>query len=156
MHNLCFNLSFEDRDPRTRGNRRSRSRDRPRSPPSRARGRNRSGSRGRNRSGSRDRFRGRRSRSNGRRNNWSPNKKGPVSPPPLQQQIPQPPNFNMGGMQMYSDNYNNYQPPIGYGQQPYSYDYSLQAPVPPTFNAYVPPPPVMQPVPPGLLGRECN
>lgn len=146
MCNRGFNLSFEDRDPRTRGNRRSRSRDRPRSPPSRVRGRNRSGSR--------DRFRGRRSRSNGRRNNWSPNKKGPVSPPPIQQQIPQAPNFNMGGMQMYSDNY-NYQPPIAYGQQPYSYDYSLQAPVPPTFNAYVPPP-VMQPVPPGSLERERN
>lgn len=114
------------RDPRLRG-RRSRSPNRgPRSPP-RSR-----------KSGSRDRYR------NNRRN-WSPRKKGPVSPPPIQQVNH---GFNMPPPQIYTDGYNypqSYAPPAqGYA----TYDYSMQAQ--PAFNAY-PNQAVMQPVPPGNL-----
>lgn len=112
------------RDPRLRG-RRSRSPNRgPRSPP-RSR-----------KSGSRERYRG-------NRRNWSPRKKGPVSPPPIQQVNH---GFNMPPPQIYADGYNYpqaYAPPAqGYG----TYDYSMQ--VQPAFNAY-PNQAAMQPVPPG-------
>ncbi|XP_037039241.1 zinc finger matrin-type protein CG9776 isoform X1 [Bradysia coprophila] len=110
------------RDPRLRG-RRSRSPNRgPRSPP-RSR-----------KSGSRDRYRS-------SRRNWSPRKKGPVSPPPIQAVNP----FNMPPPQIYSDGYNYtqpYAPPAPYA----SYDYSMQTQAP--FNSY-PNAGVMQPVPPG-------
>lgn len=136
--------SFEERDPRLR-NRRSRSRER--------RGRNRSQSR----EADNNRFRGRRSRSNSRsRRNWSPpKKKGPVSPPPIQQQQPPPmqPNFNMAPPGMYDDRgYNNYQNDMNYGQNNvYSpYNYPPVMPVGQTFPSY-PPPPTMQPVPPGKI-----
>lgn len=128
--------SFEERDPRLR-NRRSRSRER--------RARNRSQSR----EGDNNRFRGRRSRSNSRtRRNWSPKKKGPVSPPP--QQAIQP-NFNIAPPGMYDDGgYGNYQGDMNYGQNSvYSpYTYPPVMPVGQTFPSY-PPPTAMQPVPPG-------
>lgn len=136
--------SFEERDPRLR-NRRSRSRER--------RGRNRSQSR----EADNNRFRVRRSRSNSqtRRRNWSPpKKKGPVSPPPPIQQPPPPPmqpNFSMAPPGMYDDRgYNNYQNDMNYGQNNvYSpYNYPPVMPVGQTFPSY-PPPPTMQPVPPG-------
>lgn len=60
--------------------------------------------------------------------------------------------------QMYDQGgaYNNYnQTNMPYGQpsqqqQPYgAYDYGMQIPPQQTFNAYVQPPVVMQPIPPG-------
>ncbi|KAJ6635397.1 Zinc finger matrin-type protein, partial [Pseudolycoriella hygida] len=122
--------SRRQRDPRLRG-RRSRSTNRgPRSPP-----------RGR-KSGSRERYRG-------NRRNWSPRKKGPVSPPPIQ---PVNHGFNMPPPQMYTDGYNypqSYAPPApAYG----TYDYSMQSQPP---FAY-PTQPVLQPVPPGDDFQQPN
>lgn len=117
---------YESRDPRNRGNRRSRSRDRPRSPVR-----------------NRDRSREPRSR------------RGPVSPPQSQAAV----SGFMQTQQMYNPGYNAYPQDIHFVQQQNqqypNYDYTMQTQVPPTFNAYNQPPPVMQPIPPGEKNIRC-
>lgn len=110
-----------------------------------------------------DNFRLRRSRSNSRNRNmqqpWSPNKKGPVSPP-----IPQPPQpptiinatytMNQPPPQLYNENY-NYPNPVQYGPSmpntqypPYDYTMQVQQQQQP-FVGYQQPSVQLQPVPPG-------